>query len=98
MFVEGNVSIVVLTPLFMPAIQQFDIDPVHFGIFFILCVSIGTLTPPLGTIMYVTSSITGAKIEDFVKKSIPFLIILILFTLVVAFIPSFSLWLPSVLE
>ncbi|HLR52771.1 MAG TPA: TRAP transporter large permease [Candidatus Avamphibacillus sp.] len=98
MFVEGNVSIVVLTPLFMPIIQQYDIDPVHFGIFFILCVSIGTLTPPLGTIMYVTSSITGAKIEDFVKESIPFLIILIVFTLIIALVPSFSLWLPNLLR
>ncbi|MEJ9371606.1 TRAP transporter large permease, partial [Schinkia azotoformans] len=46
MFVEGNVSIIILTPLFMPMLMQYGIDPVHFGIFFIICLSIGTMTPP----------------------------------------------------
>lgn len=98
MFIEGNVSIIILTPLFMPMIQQYGIDPVHFGIFFIVCISIGTLTPPLGTIMYTTCSITGTKVEQFIKYSWPFLLILILAALLLAFIPSISLWLPSILN
>ncbi|MET3504715.1 TRAP transporter large permease [Halalkalibacter oceani] len=98
MFIEGNVSIVILTPLFMPMIQQYGIDPVHFGIFFIVCISIGTLTPPLGTIMYTTCSITGTKVEQFIKYSWPFLLILIMAALLLAFIPSISLWLPTVLQ
>ncbi|RKL66513.1 C4-dicarboxylate ABC transporter [Salipaludibacillus neizhouensis] len=98
MFIEGNVSIVILTPLFMPMIQQYQIDPVHFGIFFIVCISIGTLTPPLGTIMYTTCAITGTKVEEFIKSSAPFLLILIIAALLLAFVPSISLWLPSVLN
>jgi tripartite ATP-independent transporter DctM subunit len=98
MFIEGNVSIIILTPLFMPMIQQYGIDPVHFGIFFIVCISIGTLTPPLGTIMYTTCSITGTKVEEFIKSSWPFLLILIVAALLLAFIPSISLWLPSVFK
>ncbi|MFC0561668.1 TRAP transporter large permease [Halalkalibacter alkalisediminis] len=98
MFIEGNVSIIILTPLFMPMIQQYGIDPVHFGIFFIVCISIGTLTPPLGTIMYTTCSITGTKVEEFIKYSWPFLLILILAALLLAFVPSISLWLPSILN
>lgn len=95
MFIEGNVSIIILTPLFMPMLAQYGIDPVHFGIFFIICISIGTMTPPLGTIMFTTCSITGTKIEDFIKNSIPFLIILIIAALLIAFVPSISLWLPT---
>jgi len=95
MFIEGNVSIIILTPLFMPMLAQYGIDPVHFGIFFIICISIGTMTPPLGTIMFTTCSITGTKIEDFIKSSIPFLIILIIAALLIAFVPSISLWLPT---
>jgi TRAP-type transport system large permease protein len=95
MFIEGNVSIIILTPLFMPMLQQYGIDPVHFGIFFIMCISIGTLTPPLGTIMFTTCSITGTKVEDFIKHSIPFLIILTIAVLLMAFIPGISLWLPT---
>lgn len=95
MFVEGNVSIIILTPLFMPMIQQYGIDPVHFGIFFIVCISIGTLTPPLGTIMYTTCAITKTKVEDFIKASFPFLAVLIIIALILAFVPSISLWLPT---
>lgn len=95
MIVEGNVAIIILTPLFMPMLAEYGIDPVHFGIFFIMILSIGTLTPPVGTVMYVTSSITGTKIEDFVKASIPFLILLIISALLVAFIPQISLFLPQ---
>lgn len=98
MFIEGNVSIIILIPLFMPMIQQYGIDPVHFGIFFIVCISIGTLTPPLGTIMYTTCSITGTKVEEFIKSSAPFLVILIIGALLIGFIPSISLWLPTVLK
>ncbi|UFJ40294.1 TRAP transporter large permease [Brevibacillus humidisoli] len=95
MFVEGNVALIILTPLFMPMLQAYGIDPVHFGIFFIMCLSIGTLTPPLGTIMFTTCSITGTKIEEFAKESLPFLALLIIAALVIAFVPSISLWLPS---
>lgn len=98
MFVEGNVAIIILTPLFMPMLMSYGIDPVHFGIFFILTLSIGTITPPVGTIMFVTSSITGTRIEDFIKASIPFIIILIIASLLVAFIPQISMFLPTLLE
>ncbi|MCF3943938.1 TRAP transporter large permease [Oceanobacillus alkalisoli] len=95
MFIEGNVAIIILTPLFLPLLSEYGIDPVHFGIFFILTLSIGTITPPVGTIMFVTSSITGTKIEDFVRASIPFIIILIIASLLIAYIPQISLLLPT---
>lgn len=98
MVVEGNVAIIILTPLFMPMLLEYGIDPIHFGIFFIVVLSIGTITPPVGTVMYVTSSITGTKIEDFVKASIPFLVILIIAALLIAFVPQISLFLPTLLS
>lgn len=96
MFIEGNVSIIILTPLFIPMLGEYGIDPVHFGIFFIVCISIGTLTPPLGTVMYTTCSITKTKVEDFVVASLPFLTLLIIVALLVAFIPNISLLLPKI--
>ena len=95
MFVEGNVSIIILTPLFIPMLQQYGIDPVHFGIFFIMSISIGTLTPPLGTIMFTTCSITGTKIEEFIVAIIPFLLVLVVATLLIAFVPSITMFLPN---
>lgn len=98
MFIEGNVAIIILTPLFIPMLVQYGIDPVHFGIFFIITLSIGTITPPVGTIMFVTSSITGIKVEEFIKASIPFIIILIIASLLIAFVPQISLLLPTLLN
>ncbi|MCQ9618101.1 TRAP transporter large permease subunit [Paenalcaligenes niemegkensis] len=95
MIVEGNITIIILTPLFIPMLAQYGIDPVHFGIFFVLAIAIGTLTPPLGTIMFATCSITKTKIEDFIVASLPFLAILALFTLALAYIPALSMWLPT---
>lgn len=97
MFVEGNVAIIILTPLFMPMLFSYGIDPVHFGIFFIICLSIGTMTPPLGTVMFTVCAITGTKIENFIKHSIPFLILLVIAALIIAFIPSISMLLPNLL-
>lgn len=96
MFIEGNVAIIILTPLFMPMLYQYGIDPVHFGIFFIVCMSIGTLTPPLGIVMYTTCLITKTKIEDFIPVSIPFLVILVTAAMVIAFVPGLSLWLTYI--
>ena len=98
MFVEGNVLIIILTPLFMPMLQQYGIDPVHFGIFFILTISIGTLTPPVGTIMFTTCAMTKTKIEDFITASLPFLAVLIVAALVIAFVPAISMWLPNTFQ
>ncbi|MFP7287732.1 TRAP transporter large permease [Shouchella clausii] len=95
MFIEGNVLLIILTPIFMPMIQTFGIDPVHFGLFFILCLSVGTITPPIGTIMFTTTAITKVKIEDFIKEAWPFYIVLIMAILLIAYFPAISLWLPS---
>ena len=98
MFVEGNITIIILTPLFMPMLAKYGIDPVHFGIFFVLAIAIGTMTPPLGTIMFAVCSITKTRIEDFIRSSLPFLAVLVAFTLALAYIPALSLWLPQVLK
>ncbi|WP_199621488.1 TRAP transporter large permease [Paenibacillus alkalitolerans] len=97
MFMEGNVTMIILVPLLMPMIQAYGIDPVHFGIVFILNLSIGTLTPPLGTIMFTTCSITGCKFDEFIKEVIPFWITLIIALLLLTFIPAITLWLPRLL-
>lgn len=97
MFVEGNVLIIILTPLFIPMLSAYGVDPVHFGIFFIIGLSIGTLTPPLGTLMFTTCAITGTKLEEFVKESWPFLLILVISAILIAFVPALSMWLPNLL-
>ncbi|MFB5660962.1 TRAP transporter large permease [Alteribacillus sp. HJP-4] len=98
MFVEGNVLLIILTPIFIPMLEAYNIDPVHFGIFFILCLSVGTITPPIGTIMFTVCAITKVKIEHFIKELWPLWIVFVVAILLVAYIPSISMLLPNVLE
>lgn len=98
MFFEGNVAIIVLTPLLMPLVNEYGIDPVHFGIMFILNMAIGTITPPMGTLMFTTMAITGEKIEIFIKEIIPFWILFIILLISITYVPAISLWLPNLLE
>ena len=97
MFIEGNVILIVLTPLMMPMVYAYGVDPVHFGIVFIINLSIATLTPPLRTIMFTTCSATGVKIIDFIKEIIPFYIMLFLVLLLATFVPAISTFLPDLL-
>ena len=94
MFLEGNAALIVLTPILIPVATAFGIDPVHFGIIFIFNLSVGTLTPPMGTVMFTTCSITGVKVDAFVKEVIPFWLVLIICLLFITYIPAISLWLP----
>ena len=95
MFLEGNAILIVLSPLLAPVAAQFGIDPVHFGIIFIINATIGTITPPLGTVMFTTCSITGVSIADFIRAILPFWLVMIGILLLTTFIPAISLALPS---
>jgi len=94
MFLEGNAALIVLTPLLVPVAKALGIDPVHFGIVFIFNLSIGTITPPMGTVMFTTCSITGVKIDEFLREAIPFWVALLVCLLIITYVPEVSLWLP----
>ncbi|WP_409438848.1 TRAP transporter large permease [Psychromonas sp. GE-S-Ul-11] len=95
MFLEGNAVMIVLAPLLAPVAHQYGIDPVHFGIIFIFNSAIGTITPPLGTVMFTTCSITKVAIEDFIKEVLPFWLLLIAALLIITFVPVVSTGLPN---
>ncbi|AXQ95362.1 TRAP transporter large permease [Cereibacter azotoformans] len=91
MFIEGTALMIILVPLLKPVVLQLGIDPVHFGIVLILNLSIGTLTPPVGTVLLLVTNLTGAKLGEFLRDGWPFLLALVLALLVVTFIPALSL-------
>ncbi|MGK6314367.1 TRAP transporter large permease [Neorhizobium sp. DT-125] len=96
-FMEGSVLIVMLTPIFMPLLQQYNIDPVHFGLVFIIAATIGNYTPPVGGAMFVVCQILRCPIEDYTRESMPFLIAVSLVTLVLIFMPGIVLYVPNLL-
>ena len=95
MFMDGAMLLVLLTPLLMPMVQAYGIDPVHFGIMFVLNIEIGAVTPPVGIVMYTATSIAGVNIEDFAREALPLYAALIAVLLLVTFVPELSLWLPG---
>ena len=92
---DGGALQVILVPLLLPAARALGINEVHFGIIYILTSAIGTLTPPLGTVMFTVCNITGVGTRDFVKAEIPFYICLIICLLILAFVPQITLLLPN---
>ncbi|MDZ5697878.1 TRAP transporter large permease [Chelativorans sp. M5D2P16] len=95
MLIEGTAVLILLTPILVPVITALGIDPVHFGIVMVLNLTIGGMTPPLGTLMFVACSVTGVSIAKFTREAAPFLAVLLAALLAVTFIPQIALWLPS---
>lgn len=97
MFVEGNAAACMLIPILVPIAKAYGIDPIHFGMIWVFNMSIGGITPPMGTLMYVTCGVTGCKIKAFIKEAVPYLIMLGIILLMVTYIPGISTWLVNIL-
>ena len=97
MFVEGTAALILLTPILVPITNSYGIDPVHFGIVFILNLSIAGATPPVGTLMFTTCSISNVKIEDYVIEGYPFILATIFALLCITYFPIITLFLPNLL-
>ncbi len=92
---EGNALMLILVPLLKPVLITMGIDPVHFGIIIILNLSIGTLTPPIGTVMLLVCRLGKIDVLDFLKQSWILYLALVVSLIIVTYIPSLSLFLPN---
>ena len=90
MFIEGNAALIVLVPLLAPAAAAYDINEIQFAMMVIFNMSIGCITPPMGTLMFVTCGITKCPFRDFIKESVPFYILLAVCLMLLTFVPFFS--------
>ena len=95
MFIDTISALVVLTPILLPIVVSVGVDPIHFGVILVANLAIGFITPPLGVNLFVASSVGNVKFEKIVMAIIPFLVSMLICLLVITFIPSMSLWLPS---
>lgn len=96
-FMEGIAVLVMAIPVIMPLIQQAGIDPVHFGVVYTVNSMIGTITPPVGMIMYVVCTLGKVSILEFTREVWPFLIALIIALALVTYNPYLAMWLPDLL-
>lgn len=95
MFIEGGAALVILAPLLVPAVKVFGVDPIHFGMIFIVNIMIGGLTPPFGSMMFTVCSIVDVTLEDFLKEVWPFIIALLVVLILVTYSESIALFMPN---
>jgi tripartite ATP-independent transporter DctM subunit len=92
---DSTCSIILFTPILVPLVQAFGIDPVHFGVVMILNLMVGLVTPPMGTLLFVTCKVAGLKMADLLKELWPFIIWLVIALGIVTYVPQTVTWLPS---
>jgi C4-dicarboxylate transporter DctM subunit len=94
-FMEPSAIILILAPIFFPIAVQLGIDPIHLGIIMVVNMEIGMVTPPVGLNLFVTSGITGMSLWEVVKAAFPWLGVLLLFLVLVTYVPIISTFLPN---
>ncbi len=94
-FVDGSVLIIMLTPIFLPIALDLGLDPVHFGLIFIIAITIGNFTPPVGSAMYAVCSILECPVGDYTLESLPFLFTVSAVCVLLIFVPDIVLLIPD---
>ncbi|MBM3539470.1 MAG: TRAP transporter large permease [Alphaproteobacteria bacterium] len=97
-FMDLAPMLLICTPILMPVIMKFGIDPIHFGMVMLLNLGIGLVTPPVGPTMVIGCAIGRVSMEQITKELWPFYLVMTTVLMIVTYVPEFSLWLPSFLK
>jgi tripartite ATP-independent transporter DctM subunit len=96
MLLEPTSALLIITPILLPVAVQYGIDPLHLGSVIIFNLMIGLMTPPMGGVIFVLSSVTGIPVERVFRGAAFYLPAMILVLLLMTYIPALTLWLPDV--
>ncbi|MDF2999283.1 MAG: dicarboxylate transporter, DctM subunit [Xanthobacteraceae bacterium] len=94
-FMDMAPMVIICTPVLLPVVKAFGIDPVHFGVVMILNAGIGLNTPPVGTVLFVGCAVGGISIRQAMRTIWPFFGASVAVLLLVTYVPALSLWLPA---
>ena len=97
MVIDVTPAMLILIPIMMPVIRQYGINPIAFGVASTLLFSQGLLTPPVGQVLFVGSSISGLSVERLTKALLPQMAFMVIALILITLIPSVTMWLPTVL-
>jgi tripartite ATP-independent transporter DctM subunit len=97
MFVDSNVNFLLLTPIFLPMVTKVGMDPVHFGVLMATIVTLGVMTPPIGSALYTVCGIIHCPPEEYTRESLPFLGAVLLELAILVFLPQVVLWIPNMI-
>ena len=96
-FMDVTPAILIFTPILLPICTAFGMSPIQFGILLCFNLSIGTITPPVGTILFTGCRVGGVTIESVIKYMLPYFAIIFVALLLVTYIPAISMFLPKIL-
>ena len=96
-FMDMAPALLIFTPIFLPIVKSLGMDPIQFGVMIVMNLSIGTITPPVGNVLFVGCSVARLQVEDVMKKLLPFFLAIVAALMFITFVPGFSMWLPGVL-
>jgi C4-dicarboxylate transporter, DctM subunit len=97
-FMEPSAILLIMAPILFPIAVKLGIDPIHLGIVMVVNMEIGMLTPPVGLNLFVTAGITGNSIGWVIKAALPWLSLLLVFLMLITYIPQISLFLPEFID
>ncbi|WP_125153552.1 TRAP transporter large permease [Clostridium rectalis] len=93
-FMDITPAILIFTPIFLPICKSFGMSPIQFGIMMTFNLCIGTITPPVGNILFVGVKVAKTKIENVMKKLVPYYVAIFIVLLLTTYVPKVSMWLP----
>lgn len=98
LFMETLALMIILVPILAPVLEGYGVNMVHFGIVLLVNLTIGQLTPPIGVLLFVSSSVAGERLSVMIREVLPYVAALLVVLLLLTFVPSLSLWLPTMLQ
>ncbi len=96
-FMEPSSILLITAPLIFPMAMELGIDPIHLGVLMTVNMEIGMITPPVGLNLYVASGISRLGLTETTKACLPWILVMLVYLIVITYIPQISLWLPNLL-
>ncbi|WP_280541102.1 TRAP transporter large permease [Chromohalobacter sp. 11-W] len=93
-FMDIGPAILIFTPILLPIASEIGVNPVHFGIIMVFNLCIGTITPPVGTGLFIGAGIAKEKVENLLLPLMPFYIVILAILLLITYVPAVTLFLP----
>ncbi len=96
-FMDPTPAVLIFTPIFLPIVQTWGMHPVHFGLMMVMNLCVGTLTPPVGAILFAGCRTHSVKIEQIIKMLLPFFAVIFVSLLLITYVPALSMFIPEAL-
>jgi len=92
---ESNAALIIMVPVLAPMAASFGFDPVHFGVLTVVTLLIGAVTPPVGILLFISTSLAKAKVGEVMRLVWPYVFLLSVLTVIISLVPALVTWLPN---